>query len=35
MRIIRFIDADDAVHWGLEAEGDQASVTHRRFLRTN
>ena len=26
MRIIRFIDADDAVRWGLEAEGDQASV---------
>ena len=21
MRIIRFIDADDAVRWGLEAEG--------------
>ena len=26
MRIIRFIDADDAVRWGLEAEDGQASV---------
>ena len=26
MRIIRFLDADDAVHWGLEAEDGQASV---------
>ena len=26
MRIIRFLDADDTVRWGLEAEGGQASV---------
>ena len=26
MRIIRFLDADDAIRWGLEAEGGQASV---------
>ena len=26
MRIIRFIDADNAVHWGLKAEAGQASV---------